>query len=220
MPVSRLASCAAEIDAARETGDDRQSGAAELRREQACELAARRRGLPRPDDREGGACQERDVAFDIEKRRGRVEMGERLRISGLDREERLGADAARVRKLGLGRRLAAELRRPAAPAAAREIGQRVEGHARTAEVIDQLAKGDGADILRADEAQAGDALRLVEDRDRQRGRRERGFVRLTLSHRSWAPRPSRDGRCWRDASTGAGRSARRRAAPPGDRQAQ
>ena len=66
------------------------------------------------------------------------------------------------------------------PAAPRQLGQRGERRLRPAEVIDELAEGDGADVVAADQSQAGQALGGIERRLRQRRRRQPGAgLRLT-----------------------------------------
>ena len=50
------------------------------------------------------------------------------------------------------------MRMAPAAAAARQLGQGVERRLGAAEVIDQLAEGDRADVLAADQAQAGEPL--------------------------------------------------------------
>ena len=58
------------------------------------------------------------------------------------------------------------------PPRARQLGQRVQRLLRAAEMIDELAERDRADVVAADQAQARQALRGVERRLRQRCRRQ------------------------------------------------
>ncbi len=74
-------------------------------------------------------------------------------------------------------------------AAARQLrhgGQCLLG---AAEVVDQFAEGDGADVVGADEPQARQTLRLAKLRDRER----RGEVRegVRRARQFWVPRQQR-----------------------------
>ena len=99
-----------------------------------------------------------DVALDVEQRRRRLEGGKRGRVAGLDGEQRARADPvarprARPRPSARG-----QMRIACAPAAPRQLGQRRQRLLGAAEVIDELAEGDGADIVAADQPQARQPL--------------------------------------------------------------
>ncbi len=76
---------------------------------------------------------------------------------------------------------------PAAPP--RQLGQGGERLLRAAVVVDELAKGHRADVVAADQAQAGKPLGVVERRLRQRRRRQ-PRARLTSGRQSCCSRPS------------------------------
>jgi len=103
------------------------------------------------------------VALDVEQRRRCIDGGQRRRVAGLDGEEGARADPVGGLELGPGVRLGTDADR-LPPAAPRQLRQRRQRGLGPAEVIDELAKGDRADVVAADQAQAGRALGSVERR--------------------------------------------------------
>src|SRR5581483_3571409 len=108
----------------------------------------------------------------------------------LDGEERPGADAVRRLELGRRLRLRADAYRLAA-AAARQLRQRRQGRLGAAEVVDELAEGDGPDVVAADQPQARQPLGGIERRLRQGGGREaRQFLTIGRTSRLMIGRQS------------------------------
>ena len=138
------------IDAAGEPGGDDEARAADAGREHAGELLAGGRGVARPDDRHDGPRQVGGVALDVEERRRRIDGGKGRRVAGLDGEEGACADPVCGLELGLGRLARADADRLPA-AAPRQLGERCQRRLRPAEVIDELAEGDRADVVAADQ---------------------------------------------------------------------
>ena len=178
---------------------------ADAGREHAGELLAGGRGVAGADDGNDRARQVGGVALDVEERRRRIDGGKRRRIARLDGEEGLGADPVRGLELGLGRLARADADR-LPPAAPRQLGQRRERRLRPAEVIDELAEGDGADVVAADQPEARQALGSIERCLRQRRRRQPcPHVRtwlptgLTIGRQSCSPRRHAGGGCWHGA---------------------
>ncbi len=143
------------VDAARQARGDDEAGAADLVRELACQLGAGRRALPRADDGDGRAA----AAGRCRPWRRAAAAALRARPAAPDTaasptNSELGAVALRALELGL--RFIARANADAAPVAAalrqlRECGERCRG---AAVVLQQLAKGDGTDVLGADRAAA------------------------------------------------------------------
>ena len=95
-------------------------------------------------------------------------MGEGGRVAGLDREKRRGTGPGGSLQFGFGASAWANSDRAAAAGTSRQVREGIQGRFGAAEMIDEFAKRDGSDVVRADEAQAGEALGVVERRDRQR----------------------------------------------------
>jgi hypothetical protein len=102
--------------------------------------------LRAPDDGDDGNIGEIEPAFELDQRRGRVDLGKRRRIAGLADRHQVSAQAFCCLEFRLGFRLGAETNvlRPAA--ASRQHGQRVDGGFGAAEFVDQRAEGGGPDI--------------------------------------------------------------------------
>jgi hypothetical protein len=95
-------------------------------------------------------------------------MRERRGKPGLYRKERLRTDPARRFELLGGDVFRADTDWPPAAGPSRQLGQSIEGRLRPSEMIDEFPECDRADILGADQPQAGKALCVVERRNGQR----------------------------------------------------
>ena len=146
------------VDAARQAGGDDEAGAADLVRELACQLGAGRRALSRPDDGDGRPLQKRDVALGVEQRRRRFERGQGRRILRLADEHELGAGALRALELRFRLMLRADADGAAKATALRQLRESGERCRGGAVVLQQVAKGDGTDVLGAGEPHCRDAL--------------------------------------------------------------
>ena len=175
------------IDATRQSGGDHDAGFTEGASKGARQLAAGSRGVARADDGEHRPCQYGQIALDVEHRRRRFDRCKSWRIAGLDGEDRMRTGAAGSIEFGFGCGSRADGDGTCAPAAARELGQGGECLVGAAEAIDEFAERRRPDVLAADEAQAGQPLRVVERRLRQRRGRQ-AQSRLMTWHRSGFPR--------------------------------
>ncbi len=145
------------IDAA---GETRCGG--KLRRAQpACQplgdFHARGRRISRADDRDKRFLQHRGIAADSDQGRRVIDHLQPLRQVRLAERDQRNAKFFASLDLPLGNFARANLRHAGA-AAARQAWQRFERRARSAEMIEQRAKGARADILTADEPQPVEPL--------------------------------------------------------------
>jgi hypothetical protein len=146
------------VDAARQAGGDDKAGAADLMRELACQLGTGRRALSRPDDGDGRPLEERDVALGVEQRRRRFERGQRWRLLRLADKHELRAGALRTFEFGFRLILRADADWAAKATALRQLRESGERCCGGAVVLQQVAKGDGTDVLGAGEPKCRDAL--------------------------------------------------------------
>ena len=199
MPLFERRLVGRRVDAAGEPRGDDVAGAADAGGEHAGELLAGGRAVAGADDGDHRARQVGDVALDVEQRRRRLDGGQRRRVAGLDGEEGARADPVGGLELGLGLRRRADADR-LPPAAPRQLGQRRQRRLGSAEVVDELAEGDGPDVVAADQSEAGQPLGGIERRLRQRRRRQpRAGFRRTSGRQSCSPRRQAGGGCWRGA---------------------
>ena len=171
------------IDAAGKAGGDDVARAADAGSKHAGKLLAGRRAVAGTDDGDHRTGETGYVALDVQQRRRRFERGERWRVARLDSEERARSYPVGSLEFGPRLRLRADAYRLAA-AAVREVRQRCQCRPGAAEVIDELAEGDGTDMIAADKAQARQALGGIERRLRQ-GRRRQSRARLRIGLTGW-----------------------------------
>lgn len=188
------------VDPARQAGYDDEARLAEPGRELARQRLPAGRGIARADQCDAVLGEQGLPPLGIEHRRGRLVMRQQRGKIRLDREDRSRARFGGGLELGLGAVLRTDLE--ALATAAHEVRERVERLTRAAEVIDQFAECDRADVLGPDQAQARQPLRVVEFGLGQ-GRGNHGpptrVLVLSAWHRSSAPRPTSAARCLRDA---------------------
>ena len=135
-------------------------------------------------------------------------MGKSLRIAGLDRENRLGAMARGGLQLVQSLLNGTNVDRFAAPCLAAQMRQRIDCGLRAPTMIDEFAKRRGPDVLRPDEAQTSQPLRIVELRYRQRcrGKQISCLIPLICPQFSFPHQPRAD-ECWLRACKSTGRSS-------------
>jgi hypothetical protein len=109
--------------------------------------------LRAPHHGDGRALQQRRVAEHRQQRRRVVDCGERCGIIGLAPSHQLRPGAAERRQLALGGGGRAGHHRALPSSPPRQLRQRRQGRRGGTEALPELIKGDGADILAADQAE-------------------------------------------------------------------
>lgn len=146
------------VDAARQPRNDDEAGFAKIVRDRAREFQPGGGGVARADNGNHRPHHGFKLAAHAEQGRRIVERRKPRRIARFFGRKQGDAKLAAGVKLGLRFVLAADPPRPRCPAAPREIGQPFQRSPCAAEMAQQRAEGPRADILRADQPQAGDAV--------------------------------------------------------------
>ena len=122
------------------------------------------RGIARPDHGDGAARQQLDLAEGQKQGRGVIGFGEHRGKSRVGHDQEPAAEAAELGQLALGCRGGADGQGPQASPAPRQLRQSLQGRLGAAEAAQQLAEGDGPDILAAPKAKAGQSLSVGKGR--------------------------------------------------------
>jgi hypothetical protein len=155
------------IDAAGKARHDDECGFAERAGKESTELSAGGGALPRSDDGDRRPVEEIPPAFHIKHRRGRLDPGEKRGITRFNREQRDRAGAFGRLQFLFSLALRTKSDWPPRATAPRQIRESSKSVLGAAEVIDELAKRYGTDVLGPDEPQTGKSFCLVELRRRQ-----------------------------------------------------
>ena len=152
------------VDATREPRGDDETFEPEFACKLAREFLSRRGAVARADDGDDGKGGELNAALDLEKRRRRIDMGERRGIARLAERNERYAQTVGAGKFGFGLGFGAkpDVVGPAAPP--RQRRERGNGRFGPAELVDESAEGRGANVLAADQPEPGKTLTAVEPR--------------------------------------------------------
>lgn len=149
------------VDAARETRGDDETFEAKLGSDLPREFLADGRAVASSHDGHHRPVGKVEHALDEEEGRRRIGLCQRRRVAKLSHRHQFSAGAPCRLKLGfrVGERVDADRVRATA---ARQDRQGFESGFRSAELIDERAERDGADILAADQAQPAEALPVAQ----------------------------------------------------------
>ena len=145
------------VDPAGKAGNDDKVLLPEIVREATREAARGSGGIPCADDRHRHPVEQVEIAFGHQQRRRILKLGKQPRIQPLPERQIFRAEILDSRHLALRLVAAEQTRRRPAPAP-REIRNSLKRRRGAAEARDQLAKGDGADSLGADQPQPVDQV--------------------------------------------------------------
>lgn len=146
------------VYAARHAGHHDQPGQCQVGCQQLCHALAVDGSVAGADQRHGAVQQQGSVADDGQQRRRRVEAGQRRRVAGAVEEHHAPLELGELVHLALGGGDGRRWRRRLAAAGAGQAGQGVNGLRRGGEAAQQPAVGDGANAVRARQAQAVQGL--------------------------------------------------------------
>jgi hypothetical protein len=146
------------IDAAGEAGDDAEAGLTEIVRKPFGEFHASPGRIARAHNGDHRMGERRDISPHRDQGRRVVDHLQPQRIVGLAEGNEGRAERARGAQLALGLLDRIDARRPRCAAAARQLGQRLEGCARAATMVDERAEGARTDVLAPDQPQPVEPL--------------------------------------------------------------
>ncbi|MBB3978097.1 hypothetical protein GGQ64_003311 [Rhizobium azooxidifex] len=146
------------IDPAGKPGDDGITGSAQVPRQHAGELRAGDRCVAGADDADGEVPGDPPVALHRKQRRGSVDLAQECWVVRLADTDEGCAVPLRYVEFALGLGAARDPDRPDGAAAAGKLRQHLQRRLGRAAMVDQVAEGDGADIVAADQPQPGDPL--------------------------------------------------------------
>jgi len=150
------------VDAAGKPRDDDPAEPAQLPRDGFGEQAAIGRGVAGADHGYGAPAEQAGVAQRAQQRRSALGRGQQGRVGGIGLRDQPAPQPGKLGELALGGRSRADSQGPLAPAAARQLGQRVQRRFGAAEGLQQMAKGLRTDALAAAEPQPSRAFVLIQ----------------------------------------------------------
>jgi hypothetical protein len=148
------------VDAAGKAGGNGMAVAAEVAGDAFGGLDSGDRSVARADDGDRRAGEDRGVAAHRDQRRGAVYMRQPGRIVALAEGDEAGTQPGELRHFLFGGVDRADADRP--PASPGELRHRLDRRGGAAKMIEELAEGRRSDPVAANEAQPGEALRVVE----------------------------------------------------------
>ena len=135
------------INTARQTGYDGEAGACQFHRQITRKAATDGGGAARTHNADTGGGEQFGAAFDAQKWRGSIDMTQELGIFRLANGHKTRADAIGICEILFGGVLGVNFDGATQAATRGEFGKGFEGGSCTAEAVDELAEGSGADIL-------------------------------------------------------------------------
>ena len=135
------------INAARQAGDDGEARTCQFHRQITRKAAAGGGGAARTHNADAGGGEQFGAAFDAQKWRGSIDMAQEFWVFCLAYSQETRADAFGIGEVLFGGFLCVKFDGAAQAAARGEFRKGFEGGSGTAEAVDELAKGGGADIL-------------------------------------------------------------------------